>query len=46
MKPLTFITDEIHNRRYVPIDLAEVADIDEPVRSCYGYNYCRSPERR
>ncbi len=29
MKPLTFITDEIHNRRFVQIDLAEVADIDD-----------------
>ena len=29
MKPLTFITDETHNRRYVQIDLAEVAEIDD-----------------
>lgn len=25
MNPLTFITDETHNRRYVQIDLTEVA---------------------
>jgi hypothetical protein len=29
MPHLTFITDETHNRRYVQIDLAEVAEIDE-----------------
>ena len=29
MAPLTFITDETHNRRYVQIDLAEVANIDD-----------------
>ncbi len=29
MKPLTFITDETHNRRYVQIDLAAVAEIDD-----------------
>jgi hypothetical protein len=29
MRPLTFITDETHKRRYVQIDLAEVAEIDE-----------------
>jgi len=29
MGPLTFITDETHNRRYVQIDLAEVAEIDD-----------------
>lgn len=29
MSPLTFITDETHKRRYVQIDLAEVAEIDE-----------------
>jgi len=28
MSPLTFITDETHKRRYVQIDLAEVAEID------------------
>ncbi|MCW3107404.1 MAG: hypothetical protein JWQ09_1910 [Segetibacter sp.] len=29
MGALTFITDETHNRRYVQIDLAEVAEIDD-----------------
>ena len=29
MEPLTFITDETHNRRYVQIDLAEVANIGD-----------------
>lgn len=29
MQALTFITDETHQRRYVQIDLAEVAEIDE-----------------
>ncbi|MEJ7682177.1 MAG: hypothetical protein WKG06_30865 [Segetibacter sp.] len=29
MTPLTFITDETHNRRYVQIDLAQVAEIDD-----------------
>jgi nitrogen regulatory protein PII len=29
MQPLTFITDETHNRRYVQIDLAEMANIDD-----------------
>lgn len=29
MKALTFITDETHNRRYVQIDLAEVAEIND-----------------
>ncbi len=29
MPNLTFITDETHNRRYVQIDLAEVAEIDD-----------------
>ena len=29
MGPLTFITDETHKRRYVQIDLAEVAEIDD-----------------
>jgi hypothetical protein len=29
MRALTFITDETHNRRYVQIDLAEVAEIDD-----------------
>ena len=29
MEPLTFITDETHKRRYVQIDLAEVADIND-----------------
>lgn len=29
MKPLTFITDETHKRRYVQIDLAELADIND-----------------
>ena len=29
MEPLTFITDETHNRRYVQIDLAEVANISD-----------------
>lgn len=29
MGALTFITDETHNRRYVQIDLARVAEIDD-----------------
>ena len=29
MQSLTFITDETHNRRYVQIDLAEMANIDD-----------------
>ena len=29
MEPLTFITDETHNRRFVQIDLAEVANIGD-----------------
>lgn len=29
MTPLTFITDETHKRRYVQIDLADVAEIDD-----------------
>jgi hypothetical protein len=29
MAPLTFITDETHNRRFVQIDLAEVAKLNE-----------------
>ena len=29
MAPLTFITDETHNRRFVQIDLAEVANLNE-----------------
>ncbi len=29
MSALTFITDETHKRRYVQIDLAEVANIDD-----------------
>ncbi len=29
MSSLTFITDETHKRRYVQIDLAEVAEIDD-----------------
>lgn len=29
MNRLTFITDETHKRRYVQIDLADVAEIDE-----------------
>ncbi len=29
MGALTFITDETHNRRYVQIDLAQVADIND-----------------
>ena len=29
MHPLTFITDETHKRRYVQIDLAEVAEIND-----------------
>ncbi len=29
MTPLTFITDKTHKRRYVQIDLAEVAEIDD-----------------
>jgi hypothetical protein len=29
MAALTFITDETHNRRYVQIDLAEVAEIND-----------------
>ncbi len=29
MSGLTFITDETNNRRYVQIDLAEVAQIDD-----------------
>ena len=29
MGTLTFITDETHKRRYVQIDLAEVAEIDD-----------------
>ena len=28
MSPLTFITDETHKRRYVQIDLAEMAEIN------------------
>ena len=28
MSPLTFITDETHKRRYVQIDLAEIAEIN------------------
>jgi hypothetical protein len=29
MGALTFITDETHNRRYVQIDLAELAEADD-----------------
>ena len=29
MNALTFITDETHKRRYVQIDLAEVAEIND-----------------
>jgi hypothetical protein len=29
MSTLTFITDETHKRRYVQIDLAEVAEIND-----------------
>jgi hypothetical protein len=29
MGPLTFITDETHQRRYVQIDLAQVAEIND-----------------